>query len=297
VLHMADRIWTHAGFTYRDDFMSILRDRYRAPLGELDFEQAPEPARATINAWVEKQTRGRIRGLLPPESIDRTTRLVLTNAVYFKGSWLLPFAPGSTLEEDFATPKAKVHAKMMRQLTHFGYARLDGVALVELPYFGGSISMVVILPEAESGLADVENRIGRDYDGWMTAFVDKKVDLWLPRWTETRTIVLNAILKALGMPLAFERSADFSGMTDVPARDPGKFYIGAVIQKAFVDVDEFGTEAAAATANMMASPMSLRESPPEPEPVVFHADHPFLYVIRERKTGAVLFVGRVVDPR
>jgi serpin B len=148
------------------------------------------------------------------------------------------------------------------------------------------------------GLADVENRIGHDYDAWVAALANRRVDLWLPRWKETQTFVLDAILKVLGMPLPFTRDADFSGMTDMPTQDPGKFYIGTVIQKAFVDADEFGTEAAAATAVVMMVPMSaVIGAPPEPPPVVFHADHPFLYVIRERKTGAVLFVGRVVDPR
>jgi serpin B len=238
VLHVADRVWVQAHWTYREDFLSILRDRYGAPPGELDFWREPEPARVEINAWVKKQTRGRIENLLPPRSVDRWTRLVLTNAVYFKACWALPFVARETREEDFATPKERVRTNMMRQVSQFGYGRLDGIAAVELRYFGSSMSMVVILPEDPEGLADVENRIGHDYDRWLAALASKRVDLWLPQWQETQDFVLDEILKGLG-PRAFISRARRSPM--VSSRPNPQ--VGAVVGVHLVgpernDVDE-----------------------------------------------------------
>ncbi len=296
VLRIADRIWTQQGWTYHEDFVSILRDRYRSSVGEVDFFRAPGAARDEINAWVEKQTRRLIQDLLPPGAVDSVTRLVLTNAIYFKASWASPFARPATQDETFATPRGDVRAPMMRQLAHFAYAKLDDGALVEMPYFDSSVSMVVFLPDDKNGLADLEGALGRDYDRWVGSLAQRRVDLWLPRWKVTQSFELDEVLRSLGMPLAFTREADFSGMTDMPTEDPGKVHIDRVLQKAFVDVDEFGTEAAAATAVVMAMATSAMIGPPPPEPVVFHADHPFFYVIRERKTGAILFEGRVVNP-
>jgi serpin B len=294
-LSVADRVWARKGFTYREEFVSLLRDRYRAPLGEEDFLGAPETARAHINAWVGEQTRGRIPDLLPEGSIDDHTSLVLTNAVYFKAPWSLPFPQGVTGEEDFVTPRRTVRASMMRQTTEFAYTRVDDVQLVELPYLG-QISMVVILPDDADGLGGVEDRIGANYNRWVGALTMRRVDLWLPKWKVTQRFTLDHALQTLGMKLAYSRLADFSGMTDMELPDPGKFHVSTVLQKAFIETNEFGTEATAATAVVMMVPSMAIIGPPPPEPVVFHADHSFLYVIRERKTGAILFVGRVVDP-
>jgi serpin B len=297
LLHVADRLWTQSGRQYRADFLALLHAQYRTSLGEVDFIHAPSAAVAAINAWVERQTRRRIQNLLEPQDVSEATRLVLTNAIYFKGSWQDQFRPAETHPEDFAAPKKTIRAPMMRQLAYFSYAKMDRLTLVELPYLHSSIAMVVILPDADDGLSAVERRIGREYDTWVGALAGKRVDLWLPRWKETRTFPLAASLQALGLKLGFDAArADFSAMTDPEPDDPGSFYIGAVIQKAFVQADEFGAEAAAATAVVMTENTSLRMEPPPPEPVVFHADHPFLYVIRDRATGTVFFVGRVVDP-
>jgi serpin B len=297
-LAIANRIWGQKGLSYRADFLALLRDQYGASLGQLDFEHAQETARVEINEWVKEQTRGRIPDLLEPGMVDAlTTRLVLTNAVYFKGKWQSPFPNIETREQDFRTPKGMAGARMMRQLGYFAHAHLDDVQLVELPYVGGRLSMIVILPDSANGLSDAEGRIGRSYDRWLAALEAKDVDLWLPTWTRRQRLDMANLLAAMGMPLAFTRGADFSGMTDERTLEPWQFYISEVIQKAFVEANETGTEAAAATAVVMAVPVSADPTPPPPPPVVFHADHPFLYLIRDRETGAVLFLGRVVDPR
>jgi serpin B len=230
--------------------------------------------------------------LLAPGMVDASTRLVLTNAVYFKGKWQSPFLPGATHEEKFHTPAGAKPVRMMRRVSSFRHAHVDDVQLVELPYMGARMSMIVVLPDDANGLGEAEKQIGRSYDRWLAALAMREINLWLPPWTARQTLDLADLLPAMGMPLAFDQSsADFSGMSDKET-----FFIGAVVQKAFVESNETGTEAAAATAVVMSVPTSA-EDPPPPPPVVFHAHHPFLYIIRDRQTGATLFLGRVVDPR
>jgi serpin B len=232
--------------------------------------------------------------------------LVLVNALYFKAAWLVPFEVATTHDEDFATPDRPVRTKMMRQVSRFAYHHGDGAALVELPYRDSSISMVVFLPDDPSGLTELEHHIARDYARWVTAASPTRVDLWLPRWKATATHDLRTPLKHLGMELPFSCRADFSGMTDEVTDDvcpvgaagptrPATLHIDDVVQKAFVDVDEQGTEAAAATAVAMTLALSAHDTREE-KPVIFHADHPFHYVIRDRRTGVILFVGRVTQP-
>jgi serpin B len=306
MLALADRAFAQRDFTYRSDFLSVLSDVYRAPLQLVDFKRDSEDARQTINTWTEKQTRGRITDLLPEKSIDDLTRLILVNALYFKAAWLQPFEPGRTRDEDFAAPDRSIRAKMMRQLATLPYHHEDGVALVELAYRESSITLVVLLPDDPSDLPDLERSVGRDYGRWVAALSSARVDLWLPRWKQTMYSSMSATLRRLGMELPFACRADFSGMTDELTDDPcplpgaasGRrvvLHIDEVVQKTFVDVNEHGTEAAAATAIVMATTTSARVQR-EQEPIVFHADHPFLYLIRDRRTGVILFVGRVTRP-
>ncbi len=185
----------------------------------------------------------------------------------------------------------------MSQEDGFAYARADGAQILELPYKGG-LSMIVVLPDAAAGLADVEDRIAGRYDRWVAALEPRLVDLWLPRWTTTSALSLGDALGKMGMPLAFDaHQADFLGMADAEAlaKLPGlpRLFIAVVLQKAFIETNETGTEAAAVTVVGMEQEVSYE---PGPKPVVFHADHPFLYLIRETATGAILFIGRVVDP-
>jgi serpin B len=296
-LSVANRLWGERDLQFRSDFLSLLDLRYHAPLAQLDFLHDSDAARVTINEWASHETHGLITDVLPPGVVNATTRLVLTNAVYFKGTWEKPFAEAATFDGPFLTPHGRVTAKVMSQEDGFAYAQADGAQILELPYKGG-LSMIVVLPEAAAGLAAVEDRIADHYDRWVADLEPRLVNLWLPRWTTTSTLSLAETLAKMGMPLAFDaHQADFLGMADAEAlaKLPGlpRLFIAAVLQKSFIETNETGTEAASVTAVGMEQEVSASIGP---KPVVFHADHPFLYLIRETATGAILFIGRVVDP-
>jgi len=283
-LHVADRLWGQSGVAFKPDFLALLRDSYGAPLETVDFAHAAEAARTTINRWVSAQTRDRIPEILQENDVGGTTRLVLTNAVYFKGKWDKPFVKGYTTPRRFTGVSGPVHVPMMAQEESFAYARDGDVQVIELTY-GGDLSMVVVLPDGAADLPTVERKLARHAADWLAALRPTLVDLWLPRWTSRSRLPLTPPLMDAGMSLAFTSGADFSGTSDEP------LFIDEVVQEAFIEVNETGTEAAAATA-IMESAVSDEESP-RVVPKIFHADHPFLYLIRDRKTGAVLFLGRV----
>lgn len=292
-LQVTDQLWGDEDVDFESDFLSLLATRYRAPLERVNFVDASENARDTINRWAAARTHDRIREVIPRGGVDRNTRLVITNALYFKGTWLEQFSPEATSAQPFQTATGPATVEMMAQRQMLRHAAVDGVSLVELPYKGG-LSMVVLLPDDASGLDAVENRLSSSYDDWLSALTFKRVDLWLPRWKFTSGLSLGSALESLGMTTALGEKADFSGMAARRPADP-PIAIDRVLQQAFVEVDEVGTEAAAVTAVAMAELTSARED--EPERVVFRADHPFAYVIRDTGTGVVLFAGRVTDPR
>ncbi len=286
-LRVADRLWGQKDVSFKREFLSLLEDRYRAPLAEVDFVHATEAARDAINRWAAERTHDRIPQIIPPGALDRDSRLVLTNAVYFKGAWFYPFEPSATADLPFSTPAGPRVARMMARTADVRHTAVRGAALVELPYKGG-LSMVVILPDAVDGLDEVESRVAASYPEWIAALRPKRVDLQLPRWKVSSDLPLKETLAAMGMPAAFEVGADFGGIADIKP-----LYVYNVLQQAFIDVDEEGTEAAAVTAVEMVGVAEQVE--PELERVVFHANRPFMYVIRDVETGAVLFVGRVVE--
>jgi serpin B len=285
-LQVADRLWGQKGVSFKREFVTLLERRYRAPLAEVDFVSATEAARDAINRWAAERTHDRIPQIIPPGALSPDSRLVLTNAVYFKGAWFYPFEPSATADLPFSTPAGPRVARMMARTADVRHTAVRGAALVELPYKGG-LSMVVILPDAVDGLDDVESRLA-SYPEWIAALRPKRVDLQLPRWRVTSDLALKETLVAMGMPAAFEVGADFGGIADVKP-----LYVHDVLQQAFIDVDETGTEAAAVTAVVAGTKKGRVE--PELERVVFHANRPFLYVIRDVETGAALFVGRVVE--
>jgi len=252
----------------------------------LDFASALEESRVTINNWVSEQTEGRIEDLIPQGALDPLTVLVLTNAIYFNAAWAEPFEEKLTEEGTFhLLDGGEVTVPMMRQTKSFGYAEGEGYQAVELPYDGWELSMVILLPQAgefESfeGALDA----GR-VDGIVDDLVHRQVALTMPKFEFESGFSLKDALAALGMPDAFTGAADFSGMTG--ERD---LFISEVLHKAFVSVDEAGTEAAAATAVVMTK-MGMPE-----EPVEVSMDRPFIFLIRDVETGAILFVGRVIDP-
>jgi len=288
-LVMANALWTQAGERILADFRKRLEVNYRGGLYPVDFRGATEEARRTINAWVEEQTRGKIKDLLKPAQVPSSTLLILTNAIYFKALWAAPFRADHTRPGDFHVSAGdKVRVDLMNLTDRFGYLDGGSFQALELPYKGNTLAMVVFLPKAPDGLASFESDLTLEkLDTWLTKLASHRVQVSLPRFKLTGEFDLKDALSGLGMPSAFQLGvADFSGMTGT--RD---FAISAVVHKAFVEVEERGTEAAAATGVVM-SATAVVATPP----VIFQADHPFFFLIRDVRTGSILFLGRLVRP-
>ena len=291
-LHVADALWAQQGASFLPDYLKLVQTDYGAGFRQVDFKTSPDVVRATINEWIADQTNDKIQGLLGPGSVTAATRLVLTNAIYFKGTWLDQFNPMHTEDEEFhLTAKQSVKTQMMNR--NGGYSYCDGGSFqeLELPY-RGELSMVVLLPKEMGGLPALEKSFtAANASTWIKKLAPvEKVILTLPRFTMTQQFELSGTLSAMGMPQAFSSAADFSGMTGKP-----DFAISAAIHKAYIDVNEQGTEAAAATAITMVA-TAMQRPIDEPPPIVFDADHPFLFLIRDTNSGAILFLGRVTDP-
>jgi len=285
-LNVVNAIWGQKDFQFLTEFLDVLAENYGAGLKLLDFINAPEQSRIIINDWVSDQTEGRIEDLIPPDAIDFLTRLVLTNAIYFNAAWLNPFDADMTEDGTFhLLDGGQVTVPMMRQTESLGYAEGEGYRAVELLYDGSELSMVILLPDAGEFQA-FEGSLDADRVEAIIEQVDyRPVALTMPKFEFESSFSLVDTLAEMGMPIAFSTAADFSGMTG--ARD---LFIGEILHKAFVSVDEAGTEAAAATAVIM----ELTAMPEEPVEVT--VDGPFIFLIRDIETGTVLFVGRVVNP-
>jgi serpin B len=285
-LRVANALWPQQGYRLLEAFLAVVQQFYGVQITALDYGDG-EAARGQINAWVEDKTENRIQDIIPAGLLDSLTRLVLVNAIYFKGNWASPFDPGLTGEAPFwVAPGQQVAAPLMSMTSEFRYGVADGLQVLELPYAGGELSMVVLLPEEIDGLAGLEERLtAENLARWTEGLWSRQVQVWLPRFEITFPFSLNEVLQSMGMIDAFAEDADFSGMDGTRL-----LYISAVLHKAFVAVNEEGTEAAAASAVVM----TLRSAPAPP--AVFRADHPFVFVIREKSTGSLLFLGRVVNP-
>jgi serine protease inhibitor len=291
-LSVANALWGQKGLSYRPEFLKLTERCYRAGMHPVDFAGDPEAARTLINSWVEERTHDKIKDLLGSSDVSRDTDLILTNAIYFKGAWTVPFNKFATKDEDFLSESKPVPVPMMHVTGQFGYLEdtTGGLQALSLPYAGKTLSMVVLLPRKADGLAGLESSLtSKKLDGWLTQLANQRVDVALPRFKLEYGMSLSQILASMGMPKAFTTGADFSGMTT-----DRRLYISAVIHKAFADVNEEGTEAAAATGVVMTRAMAV--APPKP-PVVFRADHPFLFLIRDEATGSILFMGRVTKPK
>ena len=287
-LRVANRLWGQKGFPVLPEFLALTRQQYGAELLLLDFAQAVA-ASQEINRWVEQQTNGKIKDLIPPGSLNTMTRLVLTNAVYYKGDWVQPFDKQNTREENFTvSAQAKVKVPLMHQQTKMGYTAEETFQMLELPYAGQGLSMVVLLPKQVGGLPELEKTLTVDkLASLMSKLHIREVNAFLPKFKLETSFGLNPTLEAMGMKRALSREADFSGISSAEA-----LYISAVLHKAYVDVNEEGTEAAAATGVVM---MAMSARLPQPIPV-FRADHPFLFLIRDTKAGNILFMGRLTNP-
>jgi serpin B len=287
-LNVANSLWGQQGFSFKADFLDLLARDYGAGMRLVDFEKDPESARQAVNAWVSDATNQRITNILPPGSVDTLTRLVLANAIYFKAPWMQPFESSATQDADFHhLDGSTVSAPMMQRTGEMSYAEGANFQLLELPYAGGQVSMIVLLPKSGQFADVAKNLTVGQLDQAIGSLRSTQVDLSLPKFKFDWSAALPDALKALGMTDAFDDQADFSGMDG--AKD---LYISNVLHKSFVAVDENGTEAAAATAVAVAG----MAAPVQQNPVEFKADRPFLFLIRDNPTGTILFMGQVIDP-
>ena len=287
-LRMANRLWGQKGFPLRPEFRALTRQQYGSETMLLDFAR-PQTASEKINRWVEDQTNGKIAEIVRRESLTAKTRLVLTNAVYFKGAWVQTFDKRNTREEDFTiSAKEKVKTPLMHRQLKAGYAEEPAFQMIEMPYAGRELSMVVFLPKKADGLQALERTITIDTLAELLSKLQvSEVSVYLPKFKLESSFDLKPTLKTMGMKHAFDK-ADFSRISS--AED---VVISAVLHKAYVDVNEEGTEAAAATAVIISRGMATPPSEPIPE---FRADHPFLFLIRDTKSGSILFMGHLTNP-
>ncbi len=288
-LTVANALWGQKDYGFLEEFLELIETSYDGRLNEVDFVRAAETARKTINAWVEKKTNNKIKKLISEGVLDSMTRLVLTNAIYFKGNWARQFKENRTKDAPFTLSDGrKIDVAMMNQKAEFGYMETDTFQALELPYVDDELSMVILLPKKYDTLDEFEKTLTPDnLTQWLAKIHKREVVVFVPKFKMTSQFSMATVLKSMGMKDAFSSNADFSGING--KRD---LFISAVIHKAYVEVNEEGTEAAAATGVVM----RLTSIGPAPIPV-FRADHPFLFLIRDNLTGSILFIGRVANPK
>ncbi|MCR4335067.1 MAG: serpin family protein [archaeon] len=284
----ANAIWANNDFQIIENFVDVVKNYYGAEARELDFAQS-EQSTNTINKWVEDNTNGKIKDIIPQGVLSDMTRLVLTNAVYFKGTWQIQFNPDDTMPEEFRTPNGTVMADMMRIIKNddgFNYTEDDLAQVLELPYKGDKLSMIILLPKNDS-LSNMEASLdAQKIESYRNSLRKTELPIFIPKFKFEAKYFLNQNLSNLGMKDAFvPEIADFSGISDE------SLYISDVIHQSFIEVNEEGTEAAAATVVVVAATSIGPENPFE-----FKADHPFMFAIIDNETGLIVFLGKVVDP-
>jgi serpin B len=299
-IQIANALWVQKNSSLKAGFKTILEQHYSSLPQNVDFKTASENVRIKINKWVENKTKNKIKNLLKKGILNRMTRLVLVNAIYFKGQWARPFHVSETKKKPFfITKNRSVSVPMMSQKSHFNYMENDKLQVIELPYasrgkqhqlmpthFSDSVSMVILLPKQRNGLAKLEQSLNpQALEDWLAYIRPMKIEVFIPKFKINAGIELSKVLSKMGMSDAFMNKADFSGIN-------GKkdLFLTSVIHQAFVDVNEKGTEAAGATAAVVGV-RSISPSPP-----IFTADHPFIFLIRHNSSGSILFMGRVVNP-
>jgi len=289
-LIVANALWAQKGFPFHKDFVDLLQADYGGELQRVDFTANPESIRQQINDWAAKQTKDKIKDLLPQGIVNQLTRLVLTNAIYFKSSWDHPFYDGLTKDEPFHVSGDKTTpVPMMRLQESFGYYEDSRLQAVSLPYGQGRLAMIVLLPRKVDGVVELTRDVKPAFSNAISRLRSRPVNIMFPKFKLTAQFSLRQALESMGMRDAFDdNAADFSGMATAE-----RLFIRAVIHKAFVDVDEKGTEAAAATAVTI----GLAAMPVVQKPVSFVADHPFLFLIQHQQSKEILFVGRVINPK
>lgn len=285
-LDIANGLWSQKQYAFLPAFLNQARDTFQASLNQADFLTQAEPTRVQVNDWVSDKTQGKITGLLPAGSVNASTRLILVNAIYFKAAWAQPFRKAATANAPFHMAAGHdIQAPLMNQKATFAYAETNDLQLIELPYAGNALSLVILLPKGTVG--DLENKLTEPaLNQWLSQARHQRVDLFLPKFKIAAQFNLTQTLIKMGIKDAFASGADFSGIDG--QRD---LFISAVIHKACVDLNEQGTEAAAATGTVMTTAIARPAAIP-----IFRADHPFLYLIRDNTTQSILFAGRLCDP-
>ena len=289
-LSTANALWAQKDYRFLEEYTATVEKYYGGGVTNLDFVEETEKSRQIINGWVEGQTDDKIKDLIPQGVLNIDTRLVLTNAIYFKGTWVKQFNEEDTRKEDFrVSPEQTVKVPMMRLTgdeAEFSYAETDEIQILEMPYDGKDLSMLIILPK-ENDLANMEESINPEkLSEWRNMLNEQRVDIYIPKFKFETKYFMVETLSNMGMPTAFIHDADFSGMDGTT-----NLLIQNVIHQAFVEVNEEGTEAAAATAVVV----GIESAAPRRTPI-FRADHPFIFIIHDRGTGNILFLGRVSDP-
>jgi serpin B len=291
-LNIANGMWAQKGYGFLDSYSDLVADRYRAGLNSADFtiEGEREKTRQEINEWVAQKTNDKIKGLLSKSDLDDLTRFVLVNAIWFYGDWEQPFTRESTMTKDFSlNDGSKVNVPFMNRHGRYRYFEDARLKAVEIPYKDNKASMIIFLPVKYEGIAEMAGALKFNYYQEITnllQFTDLKLSV--PKFKATSRFNLAQTLSDMGMPVAFSPGgADFSGMTGFR-----NLYISDVIHQAFINVDEKGTEAAAATAVVGRSMAAM----PSPDVKYFIADHPFVFIIRDNATGSILFMGTVMNP-
>jgi serpin B len=294
-LHMANALWAEKDQHFLPAYTTLMKADYGAGFQPVDFHANPEAARALINTWVADQTKQKILNLVPAAAVTPLTRLILTNAIYFKAAWASQFTKSQTQSEDFHLSATKtVKADLMHQTKGGQYFRGPDFQALELTYKSNELSMIVLLPDSPDGLPALEKSLtAANLTKWNSSLAyQATIIVTFPRFKVSQQFELSSALESLGMKQAFHGgNADFSGITGDKS-----FFISAAIHKAYIDVDETGTEAAAATAVIMTTATAMRPMAPPPPPIIFRADHPFLFLIRDNSSGAILFLGRLTDP-
>lgn len=296
-LASANRLFGQEGFAFRKEYLELLKRSYSAPLETLDFKKNSAQATKTINRWVEKETRDRIRDLIPDGALNAQTVLVLANAVYLKADWLHPFEKAMTMPRPFHIDgkRGSTDVPTMQREGKFGYLKKEGFVAVSLPYADSELQFLILLPDEIDGLAKLEAGLSAQLLSECSRLEEKQLDLTLPKLKMEPAFALNKTLSEMGMKAAFDippGSADFDGIA--PKKPNDYLYISDVFHKTFLQVDEKGTEAAAATAVVMRR-LSVPAAPPEI--IEVRVDRPYLFAIQEKSTGVCLFLGRVSDPR
>jgi serpin B len=296
-LSIANRLWAQEDQSILDDFSALIKEHYGADIGRVDFINKPDAAVKQVNAWAARATRNKIDAALDRNHVDELTRLILVNAVYFKAKWASPFKEVYTDTRDFFRSKNDViQVSTMFEQSYFHFRHIDGIKVLRKPYAGLKVSMLLLLPDQIDGLTELESHLTIDNVTRWSRFENQgsqEVNFVLPKFKFNADLRLNGVLELLGMPSAFDQVvADFSGVNGVKASDKTRegLFIQHAIQRAFIDVDEEGTEAAATTA------IAKKTTSTAMRPLEFTADHPFLFFIQDQETEAILFMGRVADP-